>query len=332
MSNFIKSDTAKEYRLKYGMQMPTLALARIMYNENKELFINVDNARSALRYIEGKRGKKEFSKNIQQSPFFMQNERPRNPYNLPDSDETKYEPYYIKAKKLAVLSDVHIPYHSIDAITATFDKISNEKPDAILLNGDFIDFYGLSRFMKDPRKRSVAHELQSAREVLDILATFGAKIYFKLGNHEERYEHFLMQKAPELLGIQQFELRHLLGLDEKGIDLIGDKRIIKANDLNIVHGHEFGQSIFSPVNVARGLFLRGKVTAMQGHNHSVSEHTESDMNGNIVTTWSLGCLCELNPAYLPINKWSHGFAIVDLHDNGKDFHVYNYRIHKGKIL
>ena len=179
MPKFIKSDTAKEYRLKYGMQMPSLALARIMYNENKELFTNVDNARSALRYIEGKRGKKEFTKNIKQSPFFMQNERPRNPYNLPDSEETKYEPYYIKAKKLAVLSDVHIPYHSIDAITATFDKISNEKPDAILLNGDFIDMYSLSRFQKDPRKRSVAHELQSAREVLDILATFGAKIYFK---------------------------------------------------------------------------------------------------------------------------------------------------------
>lgn len=312
--------------------MPTLTLARIMYNENKEVFYSIDHARNFLRYIEGKTGPQNRNKSVQKSEFFMQNERPRNPYKLPDSEETKYEPYYIKAKKLAVLSDVHIPYHSIDAITATFDKISNEKPDAILLNGDFIDFYGLSRFMKDPRKRSVAHELQSAREVLDILASFGAKIYFKLGNHEERYEHFLMQKAPELLGIQQFELRHLLGLDERGIDLIGDKRIIKANDLNIVHGHEFGQSIFSPVNVARGLFLRGKVTAMQGHNHSVSEHTESDMNGNIVTTWSLGCLCELNPAYLPINKWSHGFGIVDLHENGKDFHVYNYRIHKGKIL
>jgi len=141
-----------------------------------------------------------------------------------------------------------------------------------------------------------------------------------------------MAKAPELLGVQEFELQHLLGLNERGIDLIGDKRIIKANDLNIVHGHEFGQSIFSPVNVARGLFLRGKVSAMQGHNHSVSEHTESNMNGDIVTTWSLGCLCELNPAYLPINKWSHGFAMVDLSDNGKDFHVRNYRIHKGKIL
>jgi hypothetical protein len=141
-----------------------------------------------------------------------------------------------------------------------------------------------------------------------------------------------MRVAPELLGVREFELKHLLGLDARGIDLISDKRIMKANDLNIVHGHEFGQSIFSPVNIARGLFLRGKVTAMQGHNHAVSEHTESNMNGEITTTWSLGCLCELNPAYLPINKWAHGMAIVDLSENGKDFHVRNYRIHKGKIL
>jgi len=71
---------------------------------------------------------------------------------------------------------------------------------------------------------------------------------------------------------------------------------------------------------------------MQGHNHQTSEHTETDMNGKSVTTWSLGCLSELNPAYMPLNKWNHGFAIVDLSDNGEDFHVKNYRIHKGKIL
>jgi hypothetical protein len=217
-------------------------------------------------------------------------------------------------------------------LSAALDFIQSEKPDAILLNGDTIDFYGLSRFMKDPRKRSVAHELQATRDFLDILSQFGAKIYFKIGNHEERYEHYLMRVAPELLGVREFELKHLLGLDSRGIDLITDKRIMKANDLNIVHGHEFGQSIFSPVNIARGLFLRGKVTAMQGHNHAVSEHTESNMNGEITTTWSLGCLCELNPAYLPINKWAHGLAIIDLSENGKDFHVRNYRIHKGKIL
>jgi len=331
MQQFSKLGIAKEYRQKYGMKMPTLTLARVMYNENKEAFNSVDHARTTLRMIEGKSGIKNKNESKDKS-LFMNEERPRNPWKLPESDETKYEPFIIKAKKLAVLSDIHIPYHSLTALSAALDFIQSEKPDAILLNGDTIDFYGLSRFMKDPRKRSVAHELQATRDFLDVLSQFGAKIYFKIGNHEERYQNYLIMKAPELLGVQQFELQHLLGLDERGIDLIGDKRIIKANDLNIVHGHEFGQSIFSPVNIARGLFLRGKVTAMQGHNHSVSEHTESNMNGEITTTWSLGCLCELNPAYLPINKWSHGFAIVDLSDNGKDFHVRNYRIHKGKIL
>jgi predicted phosphodiesterase len=331
MQKFSKKGIAKEYRTKYGMGMPTLTLARIMYNENKEAFNNVDHARTTLRMVEGKTGanNKKYTKD---KSLFMNEERPKNPWKLPESEETIYEPFIIKAKKLAVLSDIHIPYHSLSALSAGLDLIQSEKPDAILLNGDTIDFYGLSRFMKDPRKRSVAHELQATRDFLDVLSQFGAKIYFKIGNHEERYEHYLMRVAPELLGVREFELKHLLGLDARGIDLIGDKRIMKANDLNIVHGHEFGQSIFSPVNIARGLFLRGKVTAMQGHNHQTSSHTESNMNGEITTTWSLGCLCELNPAYLPINKWAHGFAIVDLNDNGKDFHVRNYRIHKGKIL
>jgi len=325
-----KYEIGIEYRQKYGMQMPTLTLARIMYNENIELFINVDAARSVLRYLEGKRGEKD-KKCIKNKDFIMHEERPKNPWKLPESDEAKYEPYILKAKKLAVLSDIHVPYHSISALECTLDKIYEEKPDAILLNGDTIDFYGLSRFQKDPRKRSVAHELQALNEFLDVLQQFEAKIIYKLGNHDERYEHYLMHKAPELLGIPEFKFENLLKARERKMDVVGEKRIIKANKLNIIHGHEY-PSVFSPVNIARGLYMKGKVSAMQGHNHQTSEHTETDMNGKSVTAWSLGCLSELNPAYMPLNKWNHGFAIVDLSENGEDFHVKNYRIHKGKIL
>ena len=325
-----KKDLAIEYRRKYGMQMPSLTLARIMYKENIEVFKDVESARSVLRYLEGKQGKKNLKK-VHSKEFLMSEERPKNPWKLPESEEAKYEPYIIKAKKLAVLSDIHVPYHSIDAITAAFDKIAEEKPDAILLNGDTIDFYQLSRFMKDARKRSVAHELQALNEFLDVLQQFDAKIIYKLGNHDERYEHFLMHKAPELLGISEFKFENLLKAGERGMAVVGEKRVIKANKLNIIHGHEY-PSVFSPVNIARGLYMKGKVSAMQGHNHQVSEHTETDMNGEITTTWSLGCLCELNPAYAPLNRWSHGFAMVDLSDNGKDFEVRNYRIFKGKIL
>lgn len=319
-----KRELCIQYREKFGWEMPTLKLARIMYKDNALSFRNLDDARSGLRGIEGK--SQAFSRVIKQV-----DERPKNPYNLPQSYEAVYEPFNILAKRLLILSDIHIPYHSLSALTCTFDYTKKEKPDAILLNGDTLDFFGLSRFVKDPKARSFAEELRAFKEFMDVLKkTFNAKVYFKLGNHEERYFHFLWMKAHEIVGVEEFELENIIKARAEGIEIIKDKRIIKAGDLNIIHGHEFGGSVFSPVNIARGLFLRGKVSAIQGHNHQTSEHTESNMNGEIMTTWSVGCLCELNPAYLPINKWNHGFAIIDI--EGSNFDVRNKRIFKGKIL
>jgi hypothetical protein len=320
-----KPQIANQYREKYGWEMPTLKLARIMYAENELFFKNIEEARTVLRGIEGKHSSKK-NKIYKKIP-----ERPKNPYKLPQSNEAIYEPYPLNAKRLLVLSDIHIPYHSIDALTCAFDYAKQEKPDAILLNGDTLDFFSLSRFAKDPKARSFAHELETFKEFMNILKkTLDAKIYFKLGNHEERYFHFLWMKSNELVGVDEFELENIIKARAEGIEIIKDKRIMKAGDLNIIHGHEFGGSVFSPVNIARGLFLKAKVSAMQGHNHQTSEHTERDMNGRITTTFSLGCMCELSPAYLPINKWNHGFAIVDI--DGDEFNVRNKRIHKGEIL
>ena len=319
---------AREYREKYGWEMPTLKLARIMYAENKLLFPSLEKARSRLRWIEGKMGERSRRMNTN----ITLPERSRTPYKLPEAEEFAYEPYIIDAKKVLVMSDVHLPYHDVPAISAAIEFAQNEDIDAILLNGDTLDFYTLSRFIRDPKARSFAHELLTFQQFIEALgqAFPDAKVYIKLGNHDERYQHYLWTKAGELDGVEEFELKNIIKKRAPEAEVIGDKRIIKLGALNVLHGHEFGQSIFSPVNVARGLFLRGKVSAMQGHNHQTSEHTESNMNGEITTTYSVGCLCNLTPAYLPINKWNHGFAIVDV--NGQDFHVRNYRIHKGQVL
>jgi predicted phosphodiesterase len=319
---------AIKYRNKYGWEMPTMKLARIMYRENNLSFSTLEAARTSLRILENKSGYKKKNLAIAEIP-----ERPKNPYNFPKSDEAVYENFKLDAKRVLLLSDIHIPYHSIDSLTACFDYAKKENPDTILLNGDTIDFFQLSRFSKEPGKRSFGHELLAFKEFFHVLdKTFPkAKKVFKLGNHEERYNHFLWMKAGELDGVDEFKLEEIIKARAEGIEVIGDKRIIKAGDLNVIHGHEFGGSVFSPVNIARGLFLKAKVSAIQGHNHQTSEHTESDMNGNIKTTWSTGCLCELHPAYLPINKWNSGFAMIDIADNG-DFEVRNKRIHKGQIL
>jgi predicted phosphodiesterase len=328
----LKTTTARQYRTKYP-DKPTLALARVMYGENKKLFSNVDDARSTLRYIEGKIGEKN-KKSVSDKSLVLEGERPKNPYNLPSSDEASYKPFVFSGhKRVAIFSDIHIPYHSIDAITVALDFCKKEKPDALLLNGDALDFHTLSRFEKDPRKKNFALELDTFKATIEVFKkVLKCKIYFKIGNHEERYEKYLQQKAGELNGVTEFDFENILKARAEGIEVIGDKRIMKLNDLNGIHGHEFINGSFSPVNIARGLYTKAKVSAFQGHNHQTSEHTEPDMNGKIITTWSLGCMCELHPAYMPLNKWNLGFAVVDLDSNGHDYEFRNKRIYKGKVL
>lgn len=323
-------DIARSYRKKYPKKS-TLALARIVYAENKLVFKDVEDARNRLRYIEGKTGARHRA-HVKDSEFFKSEARPYNPYKLPESDEAVYKPHILDAKRILLLSDIHIPYHSKQALTVAFDYGKKINPDTILLNGDTIDFFRISRFIKDPTKRKFKDELLMFKEFFDALdKTFPkAKKIFKIGNHEERYIQFLWEKAAELEGVEEFALTNILQKRAKGIEVIGDKRIIKAGGLNIIHGHEFASGFFSPVNVARGLYLRGKTSAIQGHNHATSEHTEPDMNSNITTTWSTGCLCELHPAYMPINKWNQGFGFVEV--DGNNFNVQNKRIYNGKIL
>ena len=330
----IKTQTAKEYRLKYGADMPTLKVSRILFKENPLLYKDVEDARSVLRYIEGKKGTRDRQNIKDGDSFKMDSPRPYNPYNLPPSEETEYAPFIIKGyKKVGIMNDVHLPYHNIIALTEAIRYLKEEKIDALLLNGDIIDCFQLSRFMKDPKKRDFKYEIDTLKMFFDIIdKELKCKVFFKIGNHEARYQHFLYLKAHELIGIEDFEFGNIIKARERGIDIIESNRFMKLNDLNGIHGHEYIGGVSAPVNIARGLYLRGKVSAFQGHNHATSEHTETDMDGKITTTWSIACLSELHPAFMPLNKWNHGVAMVELDSNGIDYQFYNKRIFKGKIL
>ncbi len=85
----MKAQIAREYRKKHGMDMPTKQLARIMYEENKSAFTDVEDARGSLRYIEGKQGSSKKYKSVRSSEFFKENDRPMNPWKLPESEESK---------------------------------------------------------------------------------------------------------------------------------------------------------------------------------------------------------------------------------------------------
>ena len=329
-----KSELARQYRTKHP-DMPNLKLARIIYAENKLVFSGVEQVRGLLRRIEGNNGTYHRSK-MKGEDFkkFVREARSYNPYKLPESEEKEYKPYIIKGhQRIGILTDIHFPYHCVESLTEALTRFKKEKVDAVLLNGDIIDCHSLSRFNKDPRKRNFAFELNMLKDFFDKLEQIlNCKVYYKIGNHEIRYEHYLFMKAHELVGIEEFEFKNIIKAKEKGIEIIESNQFMKLNELNGIHGHEYIQSISVPVNIARGLYLKGKVSAFQGHNHATSEHTETNMDGKVTTTWSIGCMCLLNPGYMPLNKWNNGYAIVDLDSNGKDYLFRNYRIYKGKTL
>ena len=317
--------------IKDNQNMKSLTLAKILYEKYPEVFKSVENVRTIIRYYKGATGAKllDLRQRVAENQF-----EELNPFGFPASDETEYLPYILKkeANNILCLFDVHVPYHSIDALTKAVQYGKENNVNTIFIGGDFMDFYGLSTFEKDPRRRRFSEELEDGREMLRILRREFPKayIYYQLGNHEERYERYMKLKAKELLDISDFRIDVLLRFGELGIELIDEKRIAKAGKLSILHGHEFGRQIFSPVNPARGLYMKAKKSSICGHHHQTSEHAEKDISGDVVSCWSSGCLCELNPDYRPINKWNHGFIHVTVEEDG-NFEVRNKKIINNKI-
>jgi len=337
MIKTIKGEIVTEYleHPEWG-ELPSLTLARLIYKDNKEVFKDVEEVRGSVRYYRGQKGTRQRQRathKTEKAELAKALGIP-NPFGLPDTDEDEWDAYILPkaATRILLLSDIHVPYHNIQAITKAIEYGKEKNVNAIMFNGDTLDCYALSRYEKDPRKRKFAEELESCRQLLQVFRDEfpGVPFYFKLGNHEERYEAYLRTKAPELLGTSQFTLDVLLKMGELGCDFIQDKRIIKAGKLNILHGHEFGRSVFSPVNPARGYYMRAKASVICGHNHQTSEHSENNLEGKVVTTWSTGCLCEIHPQYMPINKWNYGFAYIQVFKDG-GFEVDNIKIIKGKI-
>jgi len=328
-----KIDIAIEYRKKYP-DYPTLKLARIMYAENNLSFKDVEHCRSSLRTIEGKSGKRNL-KWLQNKDFVMKESRPLNPYNLPQSYEEQREPYILPvcSDNILLISDLHIPYHNIPAVTIALNYGKKEKVNTIFINGDLIDMHQVSKFESDPKKRSIKQEFDATKEFLVQLRKAFPKvsIYWLKGNHCIRWEKFLYSKVREIWDDDYFFLEERLQLNSVGVKILDDKVLVKAGKLSITHGHHIFKGAFTPVNPSRGAFLRAKQSLIVGHLHRPSHHPETDLDGKIISCWSTGCLCELRADYSPlVGNTMHGFAHIQIAKDG-DYTVKNYSIIKGKL-
>lgn len=289
----------------------------------------INKVRGMMRKYAGRNGKSDVRQRFEIRDRNTGETQP----SMPESEVEEKHPHWLTPGVLGVLSDVHVPYHEPHVIATACKYFKEKGVDSILLNGDILDFWAKSRFLKIGTKPDTVEEIRRGREFLAWLRWQfkGIPIYYRLGNHEARWAHYLWTKGGEIAKAMQemygsgLGFPEFLHFDKYDITFI-DAHIIKAGKLNILHGHEFGGGFFNPVNAARGAFLRGKSNILVGHHHATSEHQESNLEGDQIAAWSTGCLCELRPEYAPVSTKTNWGAAIVTHEEDGSFYVDNFRI------
>ena len=306
--------------------LPALTLAKKIYKENKLTFNNIESIRTAIRAASASMGEK---RSIKTNKTFHNR---KVEFELPESYKTDYTPYKINQSKVLIISDLHFPYQDNQAIRLAIKYGKEQNVNCILINGDLFDFAGISRHEKDWRQRSVYEEFEAVRLFLNSLRKHfpKTKIVYKLGNHDERWEKWLFLRAPEIFDDPEFKLESRLRLGELKIDIVKDKLPIKIGKLTVLHGHELAGGS-GGVNPARATFLKTLDSVLVGHYHKTSQHTEASMYQDVFSVNSTGCLCDLTPHYMPINKHNHGFAYVEHSIKTGDYVLHNLKIIKGNV-
>lgn len=306
-------------------------LAKLLLHEYPMLFKDIEGARMAIRHVQGLTGKKFRSESRESVSVFVNHlTKLRNEYKINDGLKVDTSPYVISSefKKIGVISDFHIPYADLDAINIALEYFYNQGVDAVVINGDALDFNSISRFLSRPTEMRMLDSVSEGKKMLQYVSSaLGCKLILHEGNHDCRVEHYLLSKAPEFWGLASVELKNLLGCEELNVGYVKDIRTMHYGRLTIAHGHHIVKGVFAPVNPARGAFIKANDNIMISHVHRTSSHIESNINGKITGAWSIGCMTNIKPEYNPmVSRHNQGFAVVELTSDEGDFIVDNRMI------
>lgn len=239
----------------------------------------------------------------------------------------------VKVEKVMVISDIHIPYQSDNAVALMKQFAIDYKPNHFVINGDLVDFYGLSRFDKSPERRdSTQQELVKARALLkDLRKTLGpkTKMYFVEGNHEQRMQRYL-SKNPELADMPELKINSLLKLGDYNIKYIKvdgdywseDTGHLKFGDVVVLHGDSRLNGASTSRNAGYSVMNTMKTmgsSVIMGHVHRLASVYARSAHKEIVGIEG-GCLCKI-----PGNaNWQQGFSTFETHSGkGKNFQAYH---------
>jgi len=238
----------------------------------------------------------------------------------------------VEYEKTAFIPDIHAPYIDGPAFRCMLAFLRTFKPEHIFVIGDVLDFYQLSKFIKNPsRMMDLQTDIDSATIALKQIrkAAPQAKIRLLCGNHEKRLQKFLWSQAAELFSLRDLTVPHLLGLKELNIEWIESGSMV-FHDFLIKHGNLVrSRSGYT----ATGEREKAGISGVSGHTHRLSQVYNTNYNG--MTTWvECGCLCSLEPEYAEgqVVDWQAGLAYGYFEKGDGRFTIHTAPIIKGAMV
>lgn len=226
---------------------------------------------------------------------------------------------------IVVASDFHIPFQDNLAVKAFINYCAATQPKVIVLNGDIMDMFMLSKFTKG-EGRNPMEEVVETRNVLESIRAVCPKsdIYYVIGNHETRLERYVLNKAPELASLIEDIFSILKVSDFK---IRGCASLLVNDNLVFKHGTLLGnKSGLSAIKEMENAYMSG----CSGHTHRLCKYIARKAGRKFF--WiETGCLCGLHPEYMIAPNWQNGFAVIEI-KNEKVHHSKVIEIEKGEIL
>jgi len=233
-----------------------------------------------------------------------------------------------------VIGDTHFGSESEVTLDIFLKTVEELRPETVILNGDTLDMFALSRYPKDIRtSSSLLQEREAYHKFLktlhDITSSYGSDIYETNSNHsgngvEGRYWRYLsdrlgdMASLPDLqehLSYENVFFPHESWSRIKLVDYVEivEGFIVLHGDVVRKHG---GQS-------ALGMMEKwGTVSMIINHTHrfgATSKRIPSigSQKEKIVRVYENGCACDLTPCYATAANWQNSFSIVNYNDTSE---------------
>jgi hypothetical protein len=226
------------------------------------------------------------------------------------------------------LPDAHVPYEDRRALNLAFNFAEETEPEKIILD-EWIDWYALSKFNKDPKRRlELQNELDQTQKWLWRLRNRFPKteIIMMESNHDARLNKYLSSQAPELTYLRCLEFKHLLGLDGMNISYVPDfvyKKIL------FKHGDLVKKDSCA---TAKAEFTKEGLSGASGHTHRGGVFYKRLRGGNYSWT-ECGCLCRLDPDYIKgTADWIQGVGLFTFEDGSDLYDPKFFSFNKYKLI